>query len=243
MPRYTTGEIAKECNVSVRTVQYYDARGILSPSELSDGGRRLYSQQDVEKMKIICFLRELEIPIDSIRQLFSEPQAEHVLELLLQEQEAQLRAEIARKQLRVATLAEARRSLRQMAQVSVESIGDIARMMERKKQLRRLRILLLVLGFAMDALQVAGLMIGLLKGIWWPFGAAIPLTVGMGIAFSALYYTRTAYICPECHTIFVPGFREAFFARHTPCTRRLRCPHCGRHGFCVETYRKDETVC
>lgn len=44
MSKYTTGEIAKLCGVSVRTVQYYDTRGILTPSELTEGGRRLYSE-------------------------------------------------------------------------------------------------------------------------------------------------------------------------------------------------------
>jgi predicted transcriptional regulator len=32
MSLYTTGELAKKCNVSVRTIQYYDERGILVPS-------------------------------------------------------------------------------------------------------------------------------------------------------------------------------------------------------------------
>lgn len=58
MSKYTTGEIAKLCGVSVRTVQYYDERGILIPSELSEGGRRLYSEDDYKKLKIICFLRD-----------------------------------------------------------------------------------------------------------------------------------------------------------------------------------------
>ena len=58
MSNYTTGELAKLCGVSVRTVQYYDDRGILKPSELSEGGRRLYSEDDLHRMKIICFLRE-----------------------------------------------------------------------------------------------------------------------------------------------------------------------------------------
>ena len=44
MSKYTTGEIAKLCGVSVRTVQYYDTRNILTPSELTEGGRRLYSE-------------------------------------------------------------------------------------------------------------------------------------------------------------------------------------------------------
>ena len=57
MSKYTTGEIAKLCGVSVRTVQYYDERGILIPSELSEGGRRLYSEDDYKKLKIICYLK------------------------------------------------------------------------------------------------------------------------------------------------------------------------------------------
>lgn len=55
MSQYTTGEIAKLCGVTVRTVQYYDARGILIPSALSEGGRRLYSEDDLKRLKVICF--------------------------------------------------------------------------------------------------------------------------------------------------------------------------------------------
>lgn len=50
MSQYTTGEVAKLCGVSVRTVQYYDTRGVVCPSELSEGGRRLYTAADVRKM-------------------------------------------------------------------------------------------------------------------------------------------------------------------------------------------------
>ncbi len=62
MSKYTTGEMAKLCSVTVRTVQYYDTRGLLIPSALSEGGRRLYSEEDLRRLKIICFLRELGCP-------------------------------------------------------------------------------------------------------------------------------------------------------------------------------------
>ena len=54
---YTTGEIAKLCGVSVRTVQYYDTREILVPSSLTEGGRRLYSEAKEWNTRIIlmCF--------------------------------------------------------------------------------------------------------------------------------------------------------------------------------------------
>ena len=72
MAKYTTGEAAKLCGVTVRTVQYYDARDILKPSELSEGGRRLYSEADIRRLRIICFLREAGLSINSISDLLSE---------------------------------------------------------------------------------------------------------------------------------------------------------------------------
>ena len=50
MLKYTTGELAKLCNVSVRTVQFYDTKNLLKPSEISEGGRRLYTEADVKKL-------------------------------------------------------------------------------------------------------------------------------------------------------------------------------------------------
>ena len=86
MSKYTTGELAKLCGVSVRTVQYYDTRNILVPSELSEGGRRLYTEQDVSRLRIICFLRNAGLPISSISQLLSEENPENVIYLLLEQQ-------------------------------------------------------------------------------------------------------------------------------------------------------------
>ena len=37
MSLYTTGELAKKCNVSVRTIQYYDERGILCANGFDRG--------------------------------------------------------------------------------------------------------------------------------------------------------------------------------------------------------------
>ena len=91
MSKYTTGEIAKLCGVTVRTVQYYDTRGILVPSELTEGGRRLYSEDDVKRLKIICFLRELGLPIDQVRQLLTEEDPGNVISLLLDQQEKTLK--------------------------------------------------------------------------------------------------------------------------------------------------------
>ena len=98
MAMYTTGELAKLCGVSVRTVQYYDSRNILVPSELSEGGRRLYTEQDIKRMKIICFLRDAGISINNIRELLSREDPGSVISILLEQQEKLLQEEVNERQ-------------------------------------------------------------------------------------------------------------------------------------------------
>ena len=43
----TVGELAKKMGVTIRTLQYYDKEGLLSPSAESEGGRRLYTDKDL----------------------------------------------------------------------------------------------------------------------------------------------------------------------------------------------------
>ena len=94
MSKYTTGEIAKLCNVSVRTVQFYDTKGLLIPSELTEGGRRLYTDADVAELRFICMLKGLGCSLDSIKGILNSESREKILVLLLDEQANQLNDEI-----------------------------------------------------------------------------------------------------------------------------------------------------
>ena len=236
MAKYTTGELAKLCGVTVRTVQYYDTRGILIPSELSDGGRRLYSENDLKRMKIICFLRELGLPIDSISQLLAEDDPGSVIALLIDQQEQAIQEELNDSQTKLDKVAELKRELKGVDNFSVESIGDIAFIMENKKKLKRLHTTVLITGIPLMILQVGSIILWIVTGIWWPFLAYLAVAVPYGVWVSRYYFRRVVYICPQCHEVFKPVFKEAFFARHTPSTRKLTCTCCGHHGFCVETY-------
>ena len=236
MSKYTTGELAKLCGVTVRTVQYYDTRGILSPSELSEGGRRLYTDADVRRLRIICFLREMGLPIDTIARLLAESEPGRVVDLLLEQQEQAVRQELAQSRSRLEKLEALRRQVRQQEPFSVESIGDIACLMERHTQLKHVHTVLLLTGGPMALREVTGIILWIVTGVWWPFVLYLLLAVPYGIWGSRYYFGRVAYLCPQCHTVFRPAFREAFFARHTPSARKLTCTCCGYHGFCVETF-------
>lgn len=239
MPQYTTGELAKECSVTVRTVQFYDQKGILVPSALTEGGRRLYSGEDLKKMKIICFLRDTGLSLDTIGQLLREEDPGSVISVLLAQQEQLLQEEIGERREKLDRLTELKKGLEDTAPFSLETIGDIANTMESKKKLTAVHRNMILPAIPLGILQWAAILLWIFKGIWWPFIAWVVLVIPFGFWATRYYYRKTAYICPQCHEVFRPTMKEMIFANHTLKTRKLTCTKCGHHGFCVETYGGD----
>ena len=239
MSHYTTGELAKQCGITVRTVQFYDQRGILVPSALTEGGRRLYSEDDLKKMKIVCFLRDTGLSLDTIGKLLAEEDPGSVIAVLLEQQEQVLQEEIGERREKLDRLAELRSGLKTVPSFSIESIGDIATVMEGRKKMSAMHRNMILTGIPLSLLQLASLYLWIFRGIWWPFVLWFVAAVPYGVLWSRYYYRHVDYICPQCHEVFRPSFKEAFFANHTPKTRKLTCVKCGHHGFCVETWAKD----
>ena len=240
MSKYTTGEIANLCGVSVRTVQYYDTRGILTPSELTEGGRRLYSEDDLKRLKIICFFRDVDISINSIGELLSEDNPGSIISVLIEQQEQLLYEEVRKRQAKLDILDEIKRELKGVENFSIESIGDIAYVMENKKKMRQLHAILLITGIPIGIIQWTSIILWIFMGIWQPFVLWILIAIPYAIWGTKFYFKRVAYICPQCHEIFKPTLKEAIFAGHTPTLRKLTCTCCGYKGFCVETYGEEE---
>lgn len=63
----TVGEAARRMGITVRTLQYYDKEGLLSPSAVSEGGRRLYTDKDILKLHQIISLKHLGFSLDDIK--------------------------------------------------------------------------------------------------------------------------------------------------------------------------------
>ncbi len=106
--------------------------------------------------------------------------------------------------------------------------------MTNRKELRRVHTTLLLVALPLGILQWSSIILWITKGIWWLFLIWAAAALPYGVLASRWYFRKVSYICPGCHAVFKPTFKEAFWARHTPATRRLTCPHCGRRGFCVE---------
>ena len=236
MSMYTTGEIAKLCNVSVRTVQYYDTRDILKPSQLSEGGRRLYSEGDLEKLRIICFLREMDLPINAISRLLQEEHPENVIALILSEQQSSLAQKIEDLQQKLNKLEQLQRGLKSAGSFSVNSISDVAHIMKNQEKLKKVRTVMLSSAIVFGIMEWSSIFLWIFQGIWWPFVLYSLAAVCYTVWLFGYYHRNVSYICPECHTVFKPRKMEFFFANHTPTTRKLTCTCCGHKGFCVETF-------
>lgn len=91
----TVGEVAKKMDVTVRTLQHYDKEGLLSPSAVSDGGRRLYTDKDIVKLHQILSLKHLGFSLDDIRDRLIPLDTPVDVAQILSEQAAVIRKKIA----------------------------------------------------------------------------------------------------------------------------------------------------
>lgn len=71
--RRTVGEVARMARTTVRTLHHYDEIGLLRPSGRSEAGYRLYGDADLERLHQILVLRELDVPLETIRQILDDP--------------------------------------------------------------------------------------------------------------------------------------------------------------------------
>ena len=77
----TVKEISKLTGISTRALRYYDEIGLLTPTERSEAGYRLYDEKALEKLNAILFLRELGIPLDKIKEVINSEDCNYALVL------------------------------------------------------------------------------------------------------------------------------------------------------------------
>lgn len=70
---WKVGELAKQTGITVRTLHYYDQIGLLSPSQHSDAGHRLYNEADIARLQQIMSLKQLGFALEEIKKLIDNP--------------------------------------------------------------------------------------------------------------------------------------------------------------------------
>lgn len=98
MNLWTTGEVAKQRGISVRTLRYYDQIKLLKPSFRDENGKRFYAEEDLIKLEKIIILKKLSLPLDDIHEVLEKLTYKQILMShynYLREQQAKLEMSIS----------------------------------------------------------------------------------------------------------------------------------------------------
>ena len=121
----TVGEVAKKIGVTVRTLQYYDKEGLLSPSAESEGGRRLYTDKDLVILHQIISLKSLGFSLDDIKHRLISLKTPTDVANALTEQADSIREKIEQLTASLAAIEQLKEEVLQMQTVNFKKYADI----------------------------------------------------------------------------------------------------------------------
>lgn len=92
----TIGEVAKAVGVAPTALRFYEREGMLTPTQRTESGYRLYNETSLEKLRFIRAAQSIGFTLDDIRTLMqldeetSCKDVQHLIETRLMEVEAKL---------------------------------------------------------------------------------------------------------------------------------------------------------
>ena len=116
----TTGDLARACDTTLRTVRFYEEAGILCPETRSDGGHRQYGPDDLAKLQLVMDLREAGLSLCDIKELFALKGKHATPEAASAAMQQVLEGQIDEMQRKIATLRKLREELAQMVAIIQE---------------------------------------------------------------------------------------------------------------------------
>ena len=82
------GEIAQKLDMSQRTIRYYEEIGLLNSIKRVEGGRRIYTDEDLRRLKLVKRLKIMGMTLSEMQELEAmwtyEKSSEKVLKRLLE---------------------------------------------------------------------------------------------------------------------------------------------------------------
>ena len=66
---YQIGEVARRVRLSLRTLRYWEEVGLIVPSDRTEGGFRVYSEDDVERVLLVRHMKAADLSIEDLKGL------------------------------------------------------------------------------------------------------------------------------------------------------------------------------
>lgn len=231
---YSSGELAKMCEITIRTVQFYDKKGLLKPSKISEGGRRQYTESDYIELKYICLYRSLGLSLDEIKQVLKNGSIESIKQLI-SKQETKIDNDIFQLNQQKERLGTILEQINNSGKLCVNSIDELEILTRKKQKYKKTN--------GMTVLWIVSYCLFLILGylIVSPIGgiiSAIFITLAIVLLLALVYWHKevNAYICPKCNNKFDIGFLHDLISPNGLKGKYLKCPECNTWGWCNETY-------
>jgi len=64
------GDLARRAGTTMRTIRYYEQRGLIGPARRTKGGFRLYQDETLRKLHLIKNLQGLDMPLEQVKAFF-----------------------------------------------------------------------------------------------------------------------------------------------------------------------------
>lgn len=190
---YTTGQLAKKCNVSIRTIQYYDRRGLLH-AKRTENGLRHYNDQDLKQLQEILIYKQLGFSLKDIQQIINDTD-NNTLQSLIINQRSKLQQEIKNASAQLASLSQLETFLNKHSDFPGNISQSIFDKIKKTKKLKQLRIKLLLIGISIDFILWGSVLYFLFyQGnlIWLLLG--ILITVALTWYITINYYHHTCIL-------------------------------------------------
>lgn len=121
---FTIGQLAREFDVTLRTLRFYEDRGLVSPRR--DGTTRIYSRRDRARLKLVLMGKKVGFSLTEIREMLD-------LYDLKDGQVVQLRVALKRFQEQVDVLREQRNDIEQAIEELERTVDVVAGMLREKE--------------------------------------------------------------------------------------------------------------
>lgn len=78
MKTYIVSEVAKQLNLSIDTIHYYEKIGLISGLSKNKRGYKIYTEKDILSLRFIINLKKTNMPLSVIKQYIDHYEANHL---------------------------------------------------------------------------------------------------------------------------------------------------------------------
>ena len=176
MSNYSTGELAKLCNVTTRTIQYYDRKGILKPQGFTEGKRRVYTEQQRQTLELILLLKDLGCALSDIDMLLKGEGTLKTLNTLLTMKQQEINQQVKQQQAVLNKIKNVQYYVNEASTSPITHLKDIEHVMSKSAEMKSIRRNIWISAGIIGIIQYSSIISAILMKNKWPFLIALPFT-------------------------------------------------------------------